>query len=362
MVAVNDLYVGRFEVTQGQFAKFVEETHRPMTKPSCWNRQRLDGQSPGKADWRFPQGGDGYPAVCVTQTDALDFAKWLSARSGRRIRVPRNIEWEYAARSGGRPLLYAWGNDWPPPAGVANLADRAAKDLFYEMNETMPLDDYSDTYANSAPVGSFRPSEAGLYDMSGNVNEWVSDECTVRGGSWDNPKRRLETTSKAVQKTCDGRWTATGFRLVMDPDGAAAPATQNAPADDSAEKRELVRKHFDAINACNMDALLATLGPSLHRFYKVKEAGEKVVRQNFKPFFDRCEVRVRAVDVQILPGSDDVKVWKSAQDQGNPDRNFCICSHLTIERSPSGRLWISGIYDEPNVIDKGCARKEKLCF
>lgn len=361
-VQVNDLYVGRFEVTQGQFARFVRETKRPMTRPACWNRPRLDGQFPGKADWRFPHGWDEHPVVCVTQTDAMEFARWLSARSGYNIRLPTSIEWEYAARSGGKPVLYAWGNDWPPPVGAANLADRSAMDLAYETNETTPLEDYWDTYPYSAPVGSFRPSEAGLYDMSGNVNEWISDECAVRGGSWDNPKRRLQTIHKAAVKTCEGRWTATGFRLVMDPIGAEAPAARDAPADDWEEARELLRKHFDAMNSCNMDDFLSTLGPILHRFYRVKDADQGVVRRNFEPLFERCEVRVRAIDVQFRKGEPEVKVWKRAQDHGNPDRNFCICSRFLVEPSPSGRLWITGIFDEPHVIDKGCTRKEDLCF
>ncbi len=134
--------------------------------------------------------GDAYPAVNVTWEQAARYCNWLSEQarlkpvyriSGDRIsgfdaradgfRLPTEAEWAWAARvDGGGMRKYPWGAGFPPSEVTGNYADRSAAAL------TAPvLGGYLDRFAASAPVGSFAAGEKGLYDLGGNVAEWVHD-------------------------------------------------------------------------------------------------------------------------------------------------------------------------------------------
>ena len=101
------------------------------------------------------------PAINVSWHDAKAYVAWLSAQTGAEYRLPSESEWEYAARAG-TTTKYHWGDE----IGVkrANCAGCGS-----------PWDD-----RQTAPVGSFTPNPFGLYDMHGNVFEWVEDCCEWR--------------------------------------------------------------------------------------------------------------------------------------------------------------------------------------
>ena len=217
-----DLYVGRFEVTQRQFAAFLAATGHHMPDEYCWVRPDLVGMVEGPADWRFPRRSLEHPAVCLTRDDATAYVRWLSERTERTFRLPRGREWEWAARSGYRANRFAGGNQWPPPFGAANIAALENVVFRYTASELDRLHDGSlspvrhhDDYLYSAPVGEFGGSGFGLYDMTGNVWEWVSDSCGVRGGSWDNTGVALDVTRKQ-RIPCGSRFSALGFRVVLE--------------------------------------------------------------------------------------------------------------------------------------------------
>lgn len=185
----HDFYLGKHEVTAGQFLRFLElsgyvpESVADGTGGYGYNPDydsaqtvrgdAFEGRDP-KYSWRNPGFAqtDDHPVVNVTWNDAVALARWLSAKEGVRYRLPTEAEWEYACRAGTR-TRYSSGDD---PAGLARIAnvfdaDAAAN---WPKWQAFALPSH-DGHAFTAPIGSFAPNAFGLYDMHGNVWEWVSD-------------------------------------------------------------------------------------------------------------------------------------------------------------------------------------------
>lgn len=232
-VCLDDFYIGKYEVTVGEFRTYVDETgyRTEAEKQDGCHSWVGDGTEKKIKEhyWGntgFPQ-TDRDPVVCVSWNDANEFIKWLNEKSGTNFRLPTEAEWEYAARSGGKKYKYSWGN-----SGLSeNIADDTAE---RELLGKTDGQGYNDGYAITAPAGSFRPNELGLYDMSGNVSEWVADwfdekyyskspkknprgpdsgKCKViRGGTW-NPLVPLLRTTTRLCSIPGGRGTWMGFRL-----------------------------------------------------------------------------------------------------------------------------------------------------
>lgn len=197
-VHVDGFWIDRTEVTNEQFARFVRDAkyvtvaERKPTKeefPSApeanlvagalvftptprsvplRNHYRWWNYVPG-ADWRHPTGPDSsikgrqkYPVVQLAYEDCEAYAKW----AGKRL--PTEAEWEAAARGGNGTKLYPWGDELKPDGKwLANI-----------YQGTFPVagkDTGDDGFTGIAPVAQYSPNGYGLYDMSGNVWEWVSD-------------------------------------------------------------------------------------------------------------------------------------------------------------------------------------------
>ena len=168
-------YIGKHEVTVGQFRKFVEATKYETNAEDGFNAVRttvIEGAITA-GTWREPQfeQGEDHPVVCVTSVDAQKFINWLNKTDkkkpeGWEYRLPTEAEWEYAAR-GSKRTKYPWGDEWkegcsrPAPEGLCfNLFKPECLEL------------------RTMPVGSFSPkgdSPFGVCDMSGNVSEWCLD-------------------------------------------------------------------------------------------------------------------------------------------------------------------------------------------
>lgn len=113
-------------------------------------------------------GKEQLPVVCVTWQQSDAYCHW-TAPNGR---LPTEAEWEKAARGNVSGKLYPWGDDWPPPAMAANLADKA----FGICDAGPVIQGYDDGVCGLAPVGQFSAANGyGLADIAGNVWEWTAD-------------------------------------------------------------------------------------------------------------------------------------------------------------------------------------------
>ena len=148
-------YLGKYEVTRGEFGRFVTATGYE-TGEACrtdesgkWEEQR--GRS-----WRAPgyRQSETDPVVCVSWVDAQAYARWVSEETGETYRLPTEAEWEYAARGGRESRGYRYAGSH----GLSRVG-------WYNENSG----------GRTHPVGQKQPNELGLYDMSGNAWEWVQD-------------------------------------------------------------------------------------------------------------------------------------------------------------------------------------------
>lgn len=174
-VHINRLAVGKFDITRGEWAAFASATHRKTIGGCTWSG--LPGTSAmapdPKATWNnlgFKQ-DDEHPVVCVTWDDAQDYVHWLSRHTGHKYRLLTESEWEYAARAGTN-ASYPWG-----PVASHEHANYGAEKCCSGMAAGR------DKWTGTSPVGAFPPNQFGLYDMNGNVMQWVED-CFAPGFSY----------------------------------------------------------------------------------------------------------------------------------------------------------------------------------
>ena len=167
--------------------------------------------------------------IRVSWYDAWAYADWLTERTGDEYRLLSEAEWEYVARAGTETARY-WGESAQQQCQYANGYDAVAHaEHGLDFNPV----GCRDRQANTAPVGSFRPNAFGLYDVLGNVSEWVDDcwndsyegaltdgsprytgDCSLRvarGGSWLHSPDFLRSAYRT--RTPPGLRTGHGFRL-----------------------------------------------------------------------------------------------------------------------------------------------------
>jgi formylglycine-generating enzyme required for sulfatase activity len=169
-VTVQKFAVGKFLVTKKEWAIFAKETQRPTKGGCCWAELPGDSGKPWEmnptASWNnigFKQDSS-HPVVCITWYDAMDYINWLSELTGHTYRMLTEAEWEYAARAG-TSTAYDWGDE--PSHNFSN----------YGMDDDLGdgCIQGRDRWLNTSPVGSFPPNQFGLYDMLGNVSQYLAD-------------------------------------------------------------------------------------------------------------------------------------------------------------------------------------------
>ena len=199
--------IGKFELTRGEYARFVSVTRRDTTG-GCFFRTKREPELDPSLGWRDPgySQNDRHPAVCISWQDANAYVKWLSDVTEQDYRLPSEAEWEYAARAGTISERF-WGLSADDGCEFANGADLTGETDIPGWTVANCHDGYSFT----AEVGSLRANAFGVHDVLGNVAEWVEDcwsenyvgaprdgsawrqgNCSIpilRGASWhDHPK------------------------------------------------------------------------------------------------------------------------------------------------------------------------------
>jgi formylglycine-generating enzyme required for sulfatase activity len=219
-------YMGRFEVTNAEYAAF--DPKHDSAYISVFNK---DQANRGEAANRERQ-----PVIRVSWQEAMDFCRWLSAKTGRKFSLPTEAQWEYACRAGSdTPMNYgACGMDF---GKLANLADQRLENLCRrDSPRWIPaVTDVNDGAVVTDNVGRYPPNAWGLCDMHGNAAEWTRTAYrpypydpqdgrddpradgpkSVRGGSfYDRPER----ARSAFRSNCPP-WQKVfnvGFRVVME--------------------------------------------------------------------------------------------------------------------------------------------------
>lgn len=262
IVFVNAFYIDKYEVTNAQYKKFVDETgHPPPSAPTMekvllalrnewgdgantisaiqfentYRKLRRELKPWAWKDGTYPEGKANHPVVLVSWYDAVAYAKWASKR------LPTEAEWEKAAR-GTDGRIYPWGNDWD--ASKCNSAERIAKKRlpvlqawmlwFDKWKKLSPMESARNT---TVPVGSYKSGKSpfGVYDMAGNAFEWCMDWYdedyyakalgrnpiepatghvrVLRGGSFNYPGFKFRTTYRNKHAPEIGG-SPNGFRCV----------------------------------------------------------------------------------------------------------------------------------------------------
>jgi formylglycine-generating enzyme required for sulfatase activity len=250
-------YLGKTEVTVGQFRQFVEATSYVTDGERNGGGHAHDALAvwehrPG-TQWRKPgyagpfELADEHPVVHVSHADALAYLDWLNAQHaaplpGRQYALPTEAQWEWACRAGSTTRFW-WGDEEDATGQVANVGDRNLKRTHPKWPRAIaPMDD---GHPFPAPVGSYRANAFGLHDMLGNVWEFCATRYgpyaegpavdpqdldpqrgfAVRGGGWSNTAEdvRCATRNADPPHFC---YSNLGFRFALvdaPADGAAPP-------------------------------------------------------------------------------------------------------------------------------------------
>jgi len=211
-VEISPFWMGKYEVTWEEYDQFafamdlkkkkrdkVDLDKQPATEKAS---DAVTRPTPPYADETFGYGRRGQPVICVTHHSAMEYCRWLSAKTGKVYRLPTEAEWEYACRAGTK-TAYSFGNE------AEKLGDYA----WYVENAEKPQ-----------PIGKKKPNPWGLHDMHGNVSEWCLDRFVpdiystftkdaavkgpvvlptaaeypyvARGGNWDDDADRLRSAAR----------------------------------------------------------------------------------------------------------------------------------------------------------------------
>jgi formylglycine-generating enzyme required for sulfatase activity len=220
-VCVDGFWLGKYEVTRGQFSRFITATQyktdaEKMDSSNYWKNSNVEQN-------------DNHPVIYVSWNDAKEMAKWMSKNSKYSFKLPTEAEWEYACRGGTQTSRF-WGDDPDQACKYANVRDKTYQNKLSFGN----IHNCTDGYAFTAPVGKFMDNPFHLSDMLGNVWEWCEDayssdaykkhgsknpvissgaDRVVRGGGWRDGPGGLRSAIRSNYSP-GNRYLHVGFRLL----------------------------------------------------------------------------------------------------------------------------------------------------
>jgi formylglycine-generating enzyme required for sulfatase activity len=193
-VCVNSFWIGKHEITQAQWEAFMDNN------PSVFKL------------------GKNHPVENITWIEIQEFIKRINKKVDKDFRLPTEAEWEFAVRDRGKNIRYPWGNI----LGKNNANCRTCGSRW--------------DFKSTSPVGSFKPNNLGIFDMSGNVYEWCQDYYSAdyykispklnplgpltshahstRGASWRSRVTHIRTTNRAGSQPT-AHLDHLGFRIVL---------------------------------------------------------------------------------------------------------------------------------------------------
>jgi len=212
VATIAPFYMGKCEVTWDEFDEYAfskdimrkrrenaDTAKQPATETAA---DAVTRSTKPYADMTFGFGGRRNPAICMTHHAAMEYCRWLSAKTGKTYRLPTEAEWEYACRAG-TTTAYSFGDE------VGSIGEYA----WYVENTEKPM-----------PVGKKKPNPWGLHDIHGNVAEWCIDyyqpdayasfaklkpakgpvilpttkeySYVARGGGWDDDPDKLRSANR----------------------------------------------------------------------------------------------------------------------------------------------------------------------
>ncbi len=205
-VCVDDFYLGKYELTQGEWKEIM-----------------------GSNMASFHECGDDCPADNVSWNNVQKFIRKLNEKTGINYRLPTEAEWEYAAREGGKKLRFGTGK---------NIIGADESNFNASKKYKKPYSRPGIYRTKTISAKSFFPNSLGLYNMSGNVWEWVQDWYdkdyyqksprdnpkgpdsgdyrVLRGGSWGNLSNNLRAANRHRDRPDSHRRMLYGFRLARD--------------------------------------------------------------------------------------------------------------------------------------------------
>jgi formylglycine-generating enzyme required for sulfatase activity len=197
-VSLSSFAMGRYDVTRDEYAAFERETGRSASA-GCYESSMPKAAKRDKADWKSPgldqTGRD--PVVCVSWDDAQAYVAWLNTKlrkpaSANPYRLPSEAEWEYGARAG-KSSKFWWGDD-----------DRLAlTNSWFKDNSKR----------RTHPVGSKPGNAFGLYDMVGNVWQWLDDCYTDTYAGAPTDGRPVETGKPCLRVDRGSSWNYPAWLL-----------------------------------------------------------------------------------------------------------------------------------------------------
>lgn len=221
---IYSFWLGKYEVTNLQFAHFLSSAGNQMEGGSTWYQEDKYAQIIRRenGDYLPKPGMEQYPVANVSWFGAQAYTDWLTEQTQKNYRLPTEAEWEYAARGGklSKGYRYSGSNALEEVAWYSDNAANSGTDWGFNEDN------------GSHPVGKKKPNELGLFDMSGNQKEWcqgayspdyryssqTSSYTILRGGSWDNNADEQRVSAREAAQFTSRFSVNKGFRVAMDID------------------------------------------------------------------------------------------------------------------------------------------------